>query len=478
MNKREKILVMLVGVAGLLFGGRMVAKMYQQSIADKDRKIQTLRGDLATIAIKRLESEAARQKWTEFGAQTLSMDPNEAANRLRDGLFELTRRTTLRKEQVQLGQARQLKNSPVRVLQCTVTAEGAMSNMAQFLFALYRAPFVVRCTSLRLEQLTGKDNQGMLKMTAKLETLLLAKLEKVPSIVPAKLEKDPKPVKRTLFDSMADYNVIANRKMWERYVEPPPEKATNPMPVAAANSVSQSVELTWTAGKGAETHKIFFGTTAPGEVLSPQSATKLMRSGLLAQTTYFWRVDEIGPGGTTIGDVWSFKTGGTPSIAKAAPPPPPPSKPPDDENLVLTRILSSPRGQQAVLEDAIAAQSLNVSTPRPAPRPMPGNPGAPNPGRVPSPGTPTPPAPAPVPTPGGAPTSERRIEVGETMYGGTLVFVHPKGAVTERDGNLRFHPLGVALKEAQPLTESDQPEVFHEFKKLQARAAGISERPG
>jgi hypothetical protein len=110
-----------------------------------------------------------------------------------------------------------------------------------------------------------------------------------------------------------------------------------------------------------------------------------------------------------------------------APPPPPP--PPRDAAFVLGRLLSSPRGQLAVLED----RARNGE--------------------------------------------DEYKEVGDEMYAGTLIFVHPTGAVTEKDGQLRFHAIGDQLQNCKPLTENDQPVVYEELMKLEKQATGISARP-
>ena len=69
-------------------------------------------------------------------------------------------------------------------------------------------------------------------------------------------------------------------------------------------------------------------------------------------------------------------------------------------------------------------------------------------------------------------------QVGDPMYGGTLVFVHPRGAVTEQDGKLLFHPLGEPLNSGRELSAEEEPIVYHELLKLKEKARGISERPG
>jgi hypothetical protein len=58
------------------------------------------------------------------------------------------------------------------------------------------------------------------------------------------------------------------------------------------------------------------------------------------------------------------------------------------------------------------------------------------------------------------------------------VYVHPRGVVTESNGALKWHATGVMLSQHRPLSEAEQPEVWHELKKLEARASGISDAPG
>jgi hypothetical protein len=73
---------------------------------------------------------------------------------------------------------------------------------------------------------------------------------------------------------------------------------------------------------------------------------------------------------------------------------------------------------------------------------------------------------------------DRRVEVGEQMFQGTLILVHPKGAVTDMSGARFFHPIGSPGSAKQPLTEKDQPEVYTDLMKLEERAKGISRAPG
>ena len=86
-------------------------------------------------------------------------------------------------------------------------------------------------------------------------------------------------------------------------------KARNPSPSAAASDVVPDANLSWTAGFGAASHKIYFGTVNPPVTLLAETSQTTFDPGLLQyNTTYYWRVDEVNGPDTFTGDVWSFTT--------------------------------------------------------------------------------------------------------------------------------------------------------------------------
>jgi hypothetical protein len=92
----------------------------------------------------------------------------------------------------------------------------------------------------------------------------------------------------------------------------PPGQATNPNPAANATGVVLSPTLSWTAGAGATSHTVYFGTNpTPGaaELKGSQAGTSYSPGALTGLTTYYWRIDEVNKIGTTTGVVWSFTTG-------------------------------------------------------------------------------------------------------------------------------------------------------------------------
>jgi len=53
---------------------------------------------------------------------------------------------------------------------------------------------------------------------------------------------------------------------------------------------------------------VYFGTTSPGTFQGNQTATTFEPGTMANDTTYYWRIDEVNPAGTTTGAVWSFTT--------------------------------------------------------------------------------------------------------------------------------------------------------------------------
>jgi predicted outer membrane repeat protein len=105
-----------------------------------------------------------------------------------------------------------------------------------------------------------------------------------------------------------------------RPAPPPPYQASNPNPADGATEVVTTVALSWTAGSGAMSHDVYFGTTSPGEFKGNQTNTTFDPGAMAPGITYYWRIDEVSTWGTTTGEVWSFTTivGPPPSLPSAA----------------------------------------------------------------------------------------------------------------------------------------------------------------
>jgi sugar lactone lactonase YvrE len=89
----------------------------------------------------------------------------------------------------------------------------------------------------------------------------------------------------------------------------PPGQASSPSPSNVATGINTVVTLSWTAGAGATSHDVYFGTSATPPFIGNQAGTTYNPGTLANNTTYNWRIDEKNSGGTTTGVAWSFTTG-------------------------------------------------------------------------------------------------------------------------------------------------------------------------
>ena len=245
---RQRLLLVVIGGLGALMMVKTILSLYQGALRTRSAEISRLKIKLAQAQADRDEAGANQREWEKFGQQTLSMDPSQTMLLLREELFDQVKKANLTKEKVDLGAVMMWGKNKVRVLTCTVTAEGNMEQMVRFLYALHRRPYAVRVQSLSLSQQTGKNvPKGQLKLNAKLETMILPPNGKVARITPVDLKANKdKEVDRTQFAKLDDYRVILDRKMWEEYVPPLPGKASSPTPpMDAANIEGTQVTLTW-----------------------------------------------------------------------------------------------------------------------------------------------------------------------------------------------------------------------------------------
>ncbi|MGA2092466.1 MAG: CotH kinase family protein, partial [Sedimentisphaerales bacterium] len=91
-------------------------------------------------------------------------------------------------------------------------------------------------------------------------------------------------------------------------IPPPPGQAVNPVPASGATYVGTTTDISWTAGAGATSHDVYFGTTNPPAFKVNQTATTYDTGTMANNTTYYWRIDEKNATSTVTGVVWSFTT--------------------------------------------------------------------------------------------------------------------------------------------------------------------------
>ncbi|MBN1392434.1 MAG: LamG domain-containing protein, partial [Sedimentisphaerales bacterium] len=88
-----------------------------------------------------------------------------------------------------------------------------------------------------------------------------------------------------------------------------PSQAGNPIPADTANDVGIAQDLSWSAGSGATSHDVYFGTTNPPPFIVNQTGTTYDPGLMDVNTIYYWQIDEKNTSGTTTGILWNFTTG-------------------------------------------------------------------------------------------------------------------------------------------------------------------------
>lgn len=86
--------------------------------------------------------------------------------------------------------------------------------------------------------------------------------------------------------------------------------ALRPEPADGEKRVSIEQTLSWTAGFGAASHDVYFGTVSPPPFVKNQTESTYDPPRMQKKTTYYWRIDEHNSLGTKQGNLWSFETSG------------------------------------------------------------------------------------------------------------------------------------------------------------------------
>ena len=451
MNQREKVLVALFSVAIVAFGGKSLIGWYrgQQRDLAKDHTRLIDRRDRLEAELRAIANR--QHHWQTIGGQTLSVDEKEARRLWRDRLVDLAHGAKLTEAKPDLGMRRKLGKKGLLLINSTVNAKGSLEQIKQFLFDLHREPYIVRCKSLTLTPIMTKPPRtggrsakpganvpqatGQFTMAVKLETLLLPMDKDAPPFKTVDMtragKETPKRAQMPMLAELGDYDAI-KRDLFERFVRiEPPTKASATSPGNGGKVQlpdPKNFTIRWRTGQRAKTHVLHFGPSAKDlEKVDelPTTSWKVTGYELAIDKTFYWRVDEIGEGGTTTGDVWSFTL-----VEKAPPGPPDITKPPPAQpifpNLTVRGVLSSARVQQVVLAN-----------------------------------------------PGNANEADKRLTISEKLNLGRVIYIDPTGAVTEEaDGTRRFHAVGTRVKDGQVLSQADFPRVFHELAKLEKDLAG------
>jgi len=109
-------------------------------------------------------------------------------------------------------------------------------------------------------------------------------------------------------------DTVGNRQDIDGYYLMPRDWASTPFPKDGSTLATREAELNglswYAAGNYADSYNIYLGTspTAMTIIDAKLVGDESCATGPLVEDNYFWRVDQVGPGGTIAGHVWSFTT--------------------------------------------------------------------------------------------------------------------------------------------------------------------------
>jgi parallel beta-helix repeat protein len=110
-------------------------------------------------------------------------------------------------------------------------------------------------------------------------------------------------------DEIDDHDIITPGNVWTFTTGSHPVQAYNPNPPDGTMNASPEVIISWSPGKDAVSHDVYFGFTNPPEFVRNQIETEYDPPGLLPSLAQcYWRIDEIDSQGNIIpGEIWRFK---------------------------------------------------------------------------------------------------------------------------------------------------------------------------
>jgi hypothetical protein len=118
-------------------------------------------------------------------------------------------------------------------------------------------------------------------------------------------------------DVIAFDRALSDEEIWYIYQTGIGNKASAPYPVDGAIDVDPNVVLSWSPGKDAISHDVYLGTdyndvndATPdsNEYKGNYQDNSYDPCGLELDTTYYWRIDEVGVSTTYKGSIWTFTT--------------------------------------------------------------------------------------------------------------------------------------------------------------------------
>jgi len=223
MRRREKILLVAAVAVGLVYVGYApTGGWFSAAFTTADREIRALEATRDRLRAQAQDQPMLLERWRDFGQRTLAADETEARRKLNLEIKRLIAESRVREVSVSTPQT---TGRPGRLRQISVplTVEGSPQDLVSLFQKFQQWPFMAQ---LRDPQIVpaGERKAGLLRLTVKIETVVLPEIKLWGEVVPwdpqALPERDPLAGKLLAF-AEEDYRKIWEKNVFEPYKPPP-----------------------------------------------------------------------------------------------------------------------------------------------------------------------------------------------------------------------------------------------------------------
>jgi hypothetical protein len=217
-------------VAVVMVGWKLVDKLVIEPAERLDMRTRAANSKLNNLDDLLSQKVHYVTQWADLAARTLATSDEAAVTRLDAVIKTLLEKHKLQRVSVTPQGAGPLGRTKLRQVRFSVNAQGKLADVVDLLYGFYRLPYLVRIRDLTLNPV-GKSKGEQLKVTARIETLVLPSTKIVPNLQvasPVAAEGDG-PGRLTRGATLASFAGIAKRNPfapWEPPPPPPPPRKT------------------------------------------------------------------------------------------------------------------------------------------------------------------------------------------------------------------------------------------------------------
>ncbi len=169
LQKREKVLAIVVAVLLVAVAGRMGARVLLSPLSLRQTEVEALAQRIAERQKKIEAALPAQARLAEYRRRSLPSDPQVARSLYQNWLLELTDRVKFKGRKVESSDGRVVKGI-YHNLPFTVRGEGSLDQLVQFLYEFYSAGHLHRIRRLSVKP---QEKSSDLELTIVIEALSL-----------------------------------------------------------------------------------------------------------------------------------------------------------------------------------------------------------------------------------------------------------------------------------------------------------------